>query len=133
MNVEKISISIPKDLYRELEEFLASKGIYDRSKVFQIALRDYLDENREGKELVYGIINLVYDHEEASDSLTSIQHEYKDYIISTLHLHVTERLCIEAIAVKGEKSKLVELNNKLAQIRGILKARLLVSYPYEKA
>ncbi|MEM3209364.1 MAG: nickel-responsive regulator, partial [Saccharolobus sp.] len=54
-------------------------------------------------------------------------------IISTLHLHVTERLCIEAIAVKGEKSRLVELNNKLAQIRGILKARLLVSYPYEKA
>jgi len=53
-------------------------------------------------------------------------------IISTLHLHVNERLCIEAIAVKGEKSKLVELNNRLGQIRGILKARLLISFPYEK-
>jgi len=43
-------------------------------------------------------------------------------------LHVNERLCIEAIAVKGEKSKLVELNNRLGQIRGILKARLLISF-----
>ncbi|ACP35590.1 putative transcriptional regulator, CopG family [Sulfolobus islandicus Y.G.57.14] len=132
MSAEKISISLPKELYRELEDFITRKGIPDRSKIFQIALRNYLDENREGTEIIYGIINLVYDHEEASEALTEIQHEYKDNIISTLHLHVNERLCIEAIAVKGEKSKLVELNNRLGQIRGILKARLLISFPYEK-
>lgn len=95
-------------------------------------MRNYLDENRDGNEIIYGIINLVYDHEEASEALTEIQHEYNDSIISTLHLHVSEKICIEAIAVKGEKRKLVELNNKLGQIRGILKARLLISFPYEK-
>ncbi|BDB97305.1 MAG: CopG family ribbon-helix-helix protein [Saccharolobus sp.] len=131
MNVEKISISLPKDLYKELEDFINSRGIGDRSKVLQIALRNYLDENRGGNELVYGVINLVYDHELASEFLTEVQHEYNSYIISTLHIHANERICIEAIAVKGEKSKLVELTNKLSQARGILKARLLISYPYE--
>ncbi|WP_338600387.1 CopG family ribbon-helix-helix protein [Sulfolobus tengchongensis] len=133
MNVEKISISLPKDLYKELEEFIARKSIQDRSKIFQVALRNYLDENRESNEIVYGIINLVYDNEEASESLTKIQHEYSNYIISTLHLHVNDRICIEAIAVKGEKNKLVELNNKLGQTKGILKARFLISFPYEKS
>ncbi|AOL15819.1 nickel-responsive regulator [Sulfolobus sp. A20] len=133
MNVEKISISLPKELYRELEDFMRTKNIYDRSRIFQIALKNYLDENKEDNDQVYGIINIVYDHELASDSLTGIQHDYNEYIISSLHVHINERVCVEAIAVRGEKSKLVELVNRLSESKGILKARLLISYSYEKA
>ncbi len=133
MNVEKISISLPKELYRELEDYLRAKNIYDRSRIFQIALKNYLDENKEDNDHVYGIINIVYDHELASDSLTAIQHDYSGYIISSLHIHINERICVEAIAVRGEKSKLVELVNRLSESKGILKARLLISYSYEKA
>lgn len=123
---EKISISIPKELYERLERYLKEKEVIDRSKVFQIALRNYLDENEDSDSFVYGIINLVYD--EDSSDVTKFQHEHEDKIISVLHLHVNDE-CIEAIAVKGKKKDLVELTSKLSQIKGVRKVRFIVSSP----
>jgi len=125
MSSEKISISIPKELSERLKKYLEEKKINDRSKVFQIALRNYLDENEENENFVYGIINLVYDEEEATE-INEFQHENEDKIISVLHIHVGKD-CIEAIAVKGKKKDLVEMTLKLSQLKGVKKARLIVS------
>lgn len=123
---EKISISIPRELNERLEKYLRENGIGDRSKVFQIALRNYLDENEDSDSFVYGIINLVYD--ESAPNITDFQHEHSDKIISVLHIHVGDE-CIEALAVKGKKKDLVELSSKLSQLRGVKKVRLIVSTP----
>jgi len=128
MNVEKISVSLPKDLVQELEDFMKSNLASDRSKIFQIALRNYLDENEQDTKIVYGIINVVYDEKMATEDFLTLQHENLDKIISTLHIHINERDCMEAIAVRGTKSDLVTLNSKLSQLRGIKKSRLLISY-----
>ena len=121
---EKISISIPKELSERLERYLEEKRISDRSKIIQIALRNYLDENEDGENFVYGIINLVYD--ENADNVTEFQHEHEDKIVSVLHIHVGKE-CIEAVAVKGKKKDLVELSSKLSQLKGVKKVRLIVS------
>ncbi len=128
MNVEKLSVSLPKDLAQELNKFMEENAIGDRSKVFQIALRNFLDENERGDTVVYGIITVVYDESEASGDFLEMQHEYLDKIISTMHIHLNEKECMEAIAVKGTKSELVNLNSKLSQLRGVKKSRLLISY-----
>ncbi|BFH74551.1 CopG family ribbon-helix-helix protein [Sulfurisphaera javensis] len=123
---EKISISIPRELYERLERYLREKQVVDRSKVFQVSLRNYLDENEDSDSFVYGIINLVYD--EDATEVTKFQHEHEDKIISVLHIHVGQQ-CIEAIAVKGKKKDLVELTSKLSQIKGVKKVRFIVSTP----
>ncbi|MCI2414338.1 MAG: CopG family ribbon-helix-helix protein [Candidatus Aramenus sp.] len=128
MNVEKLSVSLPKELVQELNKFMEKNAIGDRSKIFQIALRNFLDENEKDNAVVYGIINVVYDEHEASWDFLELQHEYLDKIISTMHLHLNERDCMEAIAVRGTRSELVNLNSKLSQIRGVKKSRLLISY-----
>jgi len=122
---EKISVSIPKELSKRLERYLEGKRISDRSKIIQIALRNYLDENEDSENFVYGIINLVYDEDNANE-INEFQHEHEDKIISVLHVHIGEE-CIEAIAVKGKKKDLVELSSKLSQLKGVKKARLIVS------
>jgi len=125
MSSEKISVSIPKELSERLKKYLEEKKISDRSKVFQIALRNYLDENEDSEAFVYGIINLVYD-EANTNEINEFQHENEDKIISVLHIHVGKE-CIEAIAVKGRKKDLVEMTSKLSQLKGVKKARLIVS------
>ena len=125
MNVEKISISIPKDLYERLEKYMKSSGVSDRSKIMQTALRDFLDENEKDQTFVIGIINVVYEAESTA-KVTEVQHEFEDKIISVLHVHRGEK-CIEAIAVKGIKSDLVDLVNKLASVKGVNKVKLIVS------
>ncbi|QIW24398.1 CopG family ribbon-helix-helix protein [Sulfolobus sp. S-194] len=123
---EKISISIPRELYERLERYLKEKQIVDRSKIFQIAIRNFLDENEGSDTFVYGIINLVYD--ENASEVTKFQHEHEDKIISVMHIHVGNE-CIEALAVKGKKRDLVELTAKLSQLRGVKKVRFIVSTP----
>ncbi|BFI73918.1 CopG family ribbon-helix-helix protein [Sulfurisphaera ohwakuensis] len=123
---EKISISIPRELYERLERYLKEKQIVDRSKIFQIAIRNFLDENEGSDTFVYGIINLVYD--ENASEVTKFQHEHEDKIISVMHIHVGNE-CIEALAVKGKKRDLVELTAKLSQLKGVKKVRFIVSTP----
>ncbi|MDT7875186.1 MAG: CopG family ribbon-helix-helix protein [Sulfolobaceae archaeon] len=125
MNVEKFSVSIPKDLYDRLEKFMSENQISDRSKIIQIALRDFLDENEKDNRMVLGIINVVYD-EKQSEEVLKFQHEYEDFILSVLHVH-RGKICVEAIAVKGIKSDLLNLTNKLSSLKGVKKAKLIIS------
>lgn len=124
MSSEKISISIPRDLLNQLEVYMENSPIRDRSKVFQIALRNFLDENSPTDDNVVGILNIVFD-DDSTEEITKAQHQKLVDIISTLHIHLNEKECMEAIAVKGKKKDLVELALTLSQIRGVKKVKLL--------
>ncbi|PVU76050.1 nickel-responsive regulator [Acidianus hospitalis] len=131
MNVEKISVSIPKDIMEQLDKFMKTSSSLDRSKIFQIAIKNFLDENSLEDVDVVGIINIIYD-DEVTDEITKLQHEKLSSIISTLHIHLNEKECMEAIAVKGKKSDLVKLISSLSQIKGVKKAKLLTYEVKEK-
>ncbi|BDC19595.1 CopG family ribbon-helix-helix protein [Acidianus sp. HS-5] len=131
MNVEKISVSIPKDVMEQLDEFMKNSSSLDRSKIFQIAIKNFLDENSPEDIEVVGILNIVY-NDEVTDEITKLQHEKLSSIISTLHIHLNEKECMEAIAVKGKKSDLVKLVSSLSQIKGVKKAKLLTYEVEEK-
>jgi CopG family nickel-responsive transcriptional regulator len=131
MNVEKISVSIPKDIMEQLDKFMKTSSSLDRSKIFQIAIKNFLDENSLEEVDVVGIINIIYD-DEVTDEITKLQHEKLSSIISTLHIHLNEKECMEAIAVKGKKSDLVKLTSSLSQIKGVKKAKLLTYEVKEK-
>lgn len=124
MNSEKISISIPKDLLEQLENFITNSSIRDRSKIFQIALRNFLDENLPSEDNVVGILSIFY-NDEFTEDITKLQHRKLISIVSTLHIHLNEKECMEAIAVKGKKKDIVDLALALSQIRGIKKVKLL--------
>jgi Predicted transcriptional regulators containing the CopG/Arc/MetJ DNA-binding domain and a metal-binding domain len=84
MNVEKISVSVDKELLKRLEEYMSRTGLGDRSRVVQLALRDFLDERGLGEEDVLGIISIVYEESLAKNALTELQHSLHHLIISTL-------------------------------------------------
>jgi len=53
-------------------------------------------------------MSLIYEHDVygLSEKLTDIQHHYHDVIISTLHVHLDEKNCMEVILVRGKVEKL---------------------------
>lgn len=122
-NVVRFSVSVPRDLLEAFDNFI--EGLkYRRSRAVQEALRMFMDEHswkhKEG-ELVYGTINILYDHEARGlqEALTDIQHSYMDVIGSALHLHVDKKNCILTIAVKGESSRVKKLIDDIAGRKGI--------------
>lgn len=125
----RVGVYIPEDLAEELTVVMREKGITSISKVVQEALRLYVAEHGwRGREKATGIIGVFYDHEAAhvDEELTDIQHKYLDTVISTMHIHLDEKNCLLAIAVKGSQDRVKELVGNLEKIRGVKLIRLML-------
>lgn len=133
--VARFTISIPPDLLTTFDEVCASKGYTSRSEAVRDAIRDYLvahewsgEEATNGQEVV-GTITLVYDHEvrRLPDELLERQHRHHPRVLSSLHIHLDEKNCLEVVVVKGTGSEVTALADELISLRGVKHGRLVCS------
>jgi CopG family nickel-responsive transcriptional regulator len=122
--IVRISVTFPPDLLREFDEIISRMGYSNRSKAVQDAVRLFISERKwlqEEKGRQAGILMLLYDHDARGleDALTNVQHRHSGVISSTMHIHLTERDCLEAIAVKGDAEEIRKLNDELSSKRGV--------------
>ncbi len=118
-------MTFPPDLLKDFDEITSKMGYESRSKAIQDAVRLFVSERKwlkqeENLEQT-GIILMVYDHDVRGleSGLTEIQHEHSSLVTSTLHIHIGERDCLEAIAVKGKAADLRHLGDELATKKGV--------------
>ena len=115
----------PPELLNEFDEITDKMGYESRSKALQDAVRLFISEKKwlKEEEQAYqtGILLMVYDHEVRGldRELTETQHHHFNLISSTMHIHLGERDCLEAIAVKGTASEIRHLSNELTTKRGV--------------
>ncbi|MBS7615679.1 nickel-responsive transcriptional regulator NikR [Candidatus Bathyarchaeota archaeon] len=122
--IVRISVTFPPDLLKEFDEVIRKIGYENRSKAVQDAVRLFVSERkwlREEKGRQAGILMLLYDHEVRGleDTLTDVQHQYTSIISSTMHIHLSEDECLEAIAVKGDAAEIRKLSDELSSKRGV--------------
>ena len=122
--VTRIGVTFPPELLKEFDEITCKMGYQSRSKALQDAVRLYVSERKWMKEkdtVQTGVILMVYDHDAKGleSELTETQHEHSSIITSTLHIHISEQDCLEAIAVKGRASEIHHLSDELTTRRGV--------------
>jgi CopG family nickel-responsive transcriptional regulator len=122
--VTRIGVTFPPELLKDFDEVISKMGYESRSKAIQDAVRLYVSERKWLKEedtIQTGILLMVYDHEVKGleSELTETQHHHSSLIASTMHIHLGERDCLEAIAVKGKASEIHELSDELTTRRGV--------------
>ncbi|MEM2937020.1 MAG: nickel-responsive transcriptional regulator NikR [Candidatus Bathyarchaeia archaeon] len=122
--IVRVSVTFPEDLLRDFDEVIKKTGYENRSKAVQDAVRLFISERKwlqEEKGMQAGVLMLLYDHEVRGleDALTDVQHHHANLISSTMHIHLTERDCLEAIAVKGEAGEIRKLSDELSSKRGV--------------
>jgi CopG family nickel-responsive transcriptional regulator len=68
-----------------------------------------------------GVLVIVFDHHarDLQKVLTEIQHRHRRIICSSMHLHLDEQMCLEAIAVRGQAREIRELTDMLRSKRGV--------------
>jgi len=120
----RVGITFPPDLLKDFDEIIHKMGYENRSKAVQDAVRMFLSERRwlqEEKGIHAGVLMMLYDHEvrELESALTYVQHHHTHIICSTTHIHLSEKDCLEAIAVKGDVSEIRKLSDELASKRGV--------------
>lgn len=123
--ITRVGVTFPPDLLNEFDEIIGKMGYESRSKAIQDAVRLFVSEKkwlRQGESTNQtGMILMVYDHDARGleTNLTDAQHHHSTLISSTLHIHISERDCLEAIAVKGKASEIRTLSDELATKKGV--------------
>jgi CopG family nickel-responsive transcriptional regulator len=122
--IVRVGVTFPPELLKDFDEIIGKMGYENRSKAVQDAVRMFVSERKwlqEEKGMQAGVLMMLYDHEvkDLESTLTDIQHDYSHIISSTMHIHLSERDCLEAIAVKGDASEIRKLSDELAAKRGV--------------
>jgi len=129
--VSRFSVSLPPSLLRQLDQMSGEKGYDNRSQSIADMIRDHLVEHRQrfGNEDIAGTITLVYDHHKPhlQATLTDIQHDHHDVILSTVHVHLDHHNCLEVLLVRGKAPVVRKIADELISAKGVKHGKLTVT------
>jgi len=129
--IVRFGVSMEKNLLASFDELISSKGYANRSEALRDLVRDHLvgEEWKVEKKEMIGTITIVYNHRSRglSDTLTGLQHQFLNLIISTVHVHLDEDNCLEVLVVKGMVDKIKTIADKLISTRGVKHGKLTMT------
>jgi CopG family nickel-responsive transcriptional regulator len=129
--IVRFSVSLESDLLEKFERFCTEGKFATRSEAIRQLLREKLTSTagEAGVAEVAASLTLVYDHHRAklNDKMINIQHDHSDFVVSTMHVHLSHDLCMELIALRGPAKDLRNLAAELSGLKGIHQARLVVA------
>lgn len=123
---------MPEALLAQFDELVERRGLAkNRSEVIRDLVREALVEEESdapGQE-VMGSLTIVYDHHanDLRDKLHGIQHDYFDHIVSTMHVHVDQHMCLEVIVLRGESQLVRSLSDKIMGVKGVQNGHLVLT------
>lgn len=128
--MERFGVSIPKELLDKFDQVIKKKGYANRSEALRDLMRDDLVEQSitENKEVI-GTITLIYDHHAhaLSDRLTDLQHHFYANILSSTHIHLDHKHCLEVLVVRGQSGRVKEISDKLISAKGVKHGKLVMT------
>ncbi|MEL9991275.1 MAG: CopG family ribbon-helix-helix protein [Thermoproteus sp.] len=129
--VKRISITLDDSVYKHLDAAMASAGETNRSRFIANLVEQALVEYGRVKAN-FALIVLVFDHTvgEVDKVLTEIQHDYRDVIKVTTHIHLDEKNCAEVVHAAGDPDRIEELARRVKQLKRGLKFVRVVPVAY---
>lgn len=130
MSVTRFSISLEKELLKELDAYAAENKFSNRSQAVRYLVEKNIVEKKWNcNNVVAGAIVMIYDHhkKEITAKSTEIQHDFFEVILSSQHYHLSHNICLEIIAVKGKARRLTELSELLISIKGVKHGKLVMT------
>ncbi|MFH1412195.1 MAG: nickel-responsive transcriptional regulator NikR [Candidatus Omnitrophota bacterium] len=128
--LKRFGVSIEEKLLAGFDKLIKKEKYTNRSEAFRDMIREKLVKTEwQMGENVAGAITLVYDHhrKDLLNTLTDIQHDFHNIIISGQHIHLDHDNCLEIIVVKGRPKDIEELSNRLRSAKGVKHSQLSMS------
>jgi len=134
MKVTRFSVSLPPPLVEKLDEAWRSMQYENRSKAIHDAVRSFISEfewmQKEAGRITGAVLVLYYlDKPGLLDEITKTQHQFKNVISSTLHVHLEENKCLEIIAVEGSVQEVKNLTQILMAKKGAKQVKVAAMAP----
>ncbi|MBR5260189.1 MAG: nickel-responsive transcriptional regulator NikR [Eggerthellaceae bacterium] len=128
----RFSVAMPEDLLIRFDRLVSRRGLAkNRSEVVRDLVRDALVEEEcsmPGIE-VMGTLTIIFDHHasDLQEKLHTIQHDYFDNIVSSMHVHVDAHTCLEVIVLRGETGLVQDIANLILGTKGVQNGKLVVT------
>ena len=127
----RFGVSMDDRLLAALDGIVSRRGYANRSEAIRDLVRaEQVRESWENeKGLVVGTLTLVYDHHvrELSERLVTLQHDHEEMVHSTMHIHLSHRMCLEVIVLRGKARDVQQLADRLIAARGVRHGRLVAT------
>lgn len=119
----RFGVSLDESLLDQFDRLCLERGYKNRSEAIRDLIRGSLIQEEwqgDGQD-VAGTLTLVYDHHTSnlSQRLTSVQHDFHHYIITSLHVHLDHDNCLETLVLKGPARTLRSFADQIISTRGV--------------
>jgi CopG family nickel-responsive transcriptional regulator len=127
----RFSVAIGGELLQRFDQYREVHRYPNRSEAVRGLMRAALIEEavtRETSEAM-GVVTLIYDHHAGriSERLTELQHVHLNRVVTTTHVHLDARRCLEVILLRGPTRMVRELADSLIGTKGVETGRLVLT------
>ena len=128
----RLSMSLPAELFRQLDAMVEERGLPSRSQLIAELIRHALVEHEaqtRPEEMIAGTITLVYRGDRGSirQQLAMTQVDYLKEVISSQHVFLEEDQSLEVLLVQGPAVRLEGLCDALRSIRGVNQLQMVAT------
>jgi len=121
--VERIGVSLDKELLSRFDKLIAQRGYQSRSEAIRDQIRRQLSEQRlsDSKAQAVAAVFIVYDHHATrlAEKLIGLQHSHVLQVISSLHVHLDEHDCLEIIVLRGRVRQINKVGETILSMKGV--------------
>ena len=132
-SVRRVSVSLPEDVFRELDEMVAERGLENRSKAIAEMISHFALKRREAQRdaIMAGMISLVYDASKGNlvYRLFELERRYLKEVISSMHVQLEKHHRMEVIIVQGPVDILKQITNHILACTGVISCKLTLVEP----
>lgn len=131
-SLARLSMSLPAELFRQLDTMVEERGLPSRSQLIAELIRHALAEHEaltRPEDMFAGTVTIVYrgDRGRVRHQLAQTQAEYLKEVISSQHVFLEDDQSLEVLLVQGPAMRLKELCDALRGIRGVLQLQLVTT------
>jgi CopG family nickel-responsive transcriptional regulator len=125
-DLTRLSISLESALLGAFDQSMESRGYTNRSEAIRDLIRDHLvreeAKRSDGAGEQVAVVTLVYDHHarELAAKLIDKAHHHHELVISSLHVHLGARHCLEVSVLRGPAHEVRHLGEEMIATRGVL-------------
>jgi CopG family transcriptional regulator, nickel-responsive regulator len=127
----RFSVAIGGDLLQKFDQYREEHRYPNRSEAVRGLMRAALvqDVIADDAAEAMGVVTLIYDHHagRVGDRLTEIQHLHLNSVVTTTHVHLDARRCLEVILLRGPTRLVRELADSLIGTKGVETGRLVLA------
>jgi CopG family transcriptional regulator, nickel-responsive regulator len=127
----RFSVAIGGELLQKFDDYRETHRYPNRSEAVRGLMRSALIAEAVALETsdAMGVVTLIYDHHAGriSERLTELQHLHLNRVVTTTHVHLDARRCLEVILLRGPTRTIRELADSLIGTKGVETGRLVLT------